>query len=183
MENKHLNEKIMECISSPHKCRLLIEIMKQGEVTAKHLAEKCNDIPQTTLYRHLKRMTLDGVLKVVNEKQIRGTIERTYALAFDPSDPQPMWGQNTGEAYMQMFLQYFLTFAKQFQNYCEKPDIDIKNDKSGFSLSHIYLSDDELEEVVTSISKILYPLQNNKPMADRKMRTIGLIISPEHQEP
>lgn len=41
-----------------------------GEVTAKYLAEKCSDIPQTTLYRNLKRMTDDGLLKIVNETPI-----------------------------------------------------------------------------------------------------------------
>lgn len=179
MNKKHLNEKIIECISNTVKCRLMIEIMKCGKATAKYLAEKCNDIPQTTLYRNLKRMTADGVLKVVNETQIRGTIEKTYALTFDPSNPESILGQNTGVMYMQMFLQYMLTFTKQFQIYCDTPDIDIKNDKSGFSLSHVYLTDDELENVVSSIAKILYPLQDNKPNTDRKLRTIGLIISPE----
>ena len=60
MGSKNLNEKIMECISNPAKSRLMIEIMRRGKVTAKYLAEKCVDIPQTTLYRYLKRMTDDG---------------------------------------------------------------------------------------------------------------------------
>ena len=87
MKEQNLNEKIMECISSPAKCRLLIEIMRRTEVTAKYLAEKCSDIPQTTLYRNLRRMTEDGILKIVGETPIRGTVEKTYALAFDPSAP------------------------------------------------------------------------------------------------
>lgn len=182
MKEQNLNEKIIECISNTMKYKLLMEIMKSGEATAKYLAKKCDDIPQTTLYRNLKRMTEDGLLKIVNETQIRGTVEKTYALTFDPSDPQSMFGQNSGEMYMHMFLQYIFIFIKQFQTYCDTPGIDIINDKSGFSLSHVYLSDDELEDVVTSIEKILYPLQDNKPSIDRKLRTIGLIISPEHPQ-
>ena len=179
MDKQHLNLKIMECVSNPIKCRLLIEILKSGETTAKLLAEKCMDIPQTTLYRNLKRMTEDGILKVVSETQIRGTIEKTYAATFDLNDANAMIGENSGKMYMQMFLQYILTFAKQFQTYCDSPGIDIKNDKSGFSLSYVYLTDEELEKAVAAISKILTPLQNNKPASDRKLRTIGVIISPE----
>ena len=145
MGSKNLNEKIMECISNPAKSRLLIEIMRRGEVTAKYLAEKCSDIPQTTLYRNLKRMTDDGLLKIVNETPIRGTVEKTYALTFDPSDPPSVLGENSGAIYMQMFFQYFLTFAKIFQEYCDTPGIDIKRDRSGLSLSHVYLTDEELE--------------------------------------
>ena len=180
MGNKSLNEKIMECISNPAKSRLLIEIMRRGEVTAKYLAEKCSDIPQTTLYRNLKRMTDDGLLKVVSETPIRGTVEKTYALTFDPSDPPSVLGENSGAMYMQVFFQYFLTFAKIFQEYCNTPGIDIKKDRSGLSLSHVYLTDQELEKVVTDIAHILLPLQDNTPEPGRKLRTVGLIISPEH---
>lgn len=123
----------MECISNPAKSRLMIEIMRRGKVTAKYLAEKCVDIPQTTLYRYLKRMTDDGLLKIVGETPIRGTVEKTYALTFDPSDPPSVLGQNSGAMYMQMFFQYFLTFAKIFQDYCDTPGIDIKKDRSGLS--------------------------------------------------
>ena len=179
MDKQHLNLKIMECVSNPIKCRMLIEILKSGETTAKLLAEKCMDIPQTTLYRNLKRMTEDGVLKVVSETQIRGTVEKTYAATFNLNDADTMIGENSGKMYMQMFLQYILTFAKQFQAYCDSPGIDIKNDKSGFSLSYVYLTDEELEKAVAAISKILTPLQNNKPAPGRKLRTIGVIISPE----
>lgn len=183
MDRQQLNLKIMECVSHTIKCRLLIEILKSGETTAKSLAEKCVDIPQTTLYRNLKRMTEDGVLKVVNETQIRGTVEKTYAATFDLNDTDTVIGENSGKMYMQMFLRYLLTFAKQFQTYCDTPGIDIKNDKSGFSLSHVYLTDEELEHAVAAISKILSPLQNNRPVPDRKLRTIGVIISPEqHSE-
>lgn len=181
MSSKNLNEKIMECISNPAKSRLLIEVMRQGEVTAKNLAEKCSDIPQTTLYRNLKRMTNDGLLKIVGETPIRGTVEKTYALTFDPSDPPSVLGQNSRVMYMQVFFQYFLTFAKIFQDYCDTPGIDIKKDRSGLSLSHVYLTDEELEKVVANIAQILLPLQDNKPEPERKLRTVGLIISPEHK--
>lgn len=179
MDHQHLNLKIMECVSNPIKCRLLIEILKSGKTTAKLLAETCADIPQTTLYRNLKRMTEDGVLKVISETQIRGTVEKTYAATFDLNDASTMIGENAGKMYMQMFLQYILTFAKQFQTYCDTPGIDIEKDKSGFSLSYVYLTDEELEHTVAAISKILTPLQSNRPAPDRKLRTIGVIISPE----
>lgn len=182
MEQQHLNLKLMECVSNPVQCRLLIEILKNGRTTAKQLAQVCADIPQTTLYRNLKRMTGDGVLRVVGETQIRGTVEKTYAAAFDLKDANVMIGGNAGKMYMQMFLQYILTFAKQFQTYCDTPGIDIEKDKSGFSLCYVYLTDQELEEAVAAVSKILTLLQNNRPAAGRKLRTIGVMISPEQRD-
>lgn len=174
-----MDKKIMDCLTNPIKCKLLLEIYASGQVTAKHLAEIYNDIPQATLYRYLKRMTSDGILKVVEENQIRGTVEKTYSLAVDLKAGSTVEiVKYSGEAYMQMFVQYMLGFLKQFQDYCNEPDINIVEDQSGFSLAPIYLTNDELVSVVKKIAEILTPLRENKPAKDRKLRTIGIIVSP-----
>ena len=49
---------------------------------------------------------------------------------------------------------------------------------TGFSLSPLYLSDDELTSLVTSISQIISAVKNNEPNSKRKLRTIGVIVSP-----
>ena len=84
-----MTDKLMDCITNPVKCKLLLEIHSQGKSTAKHLANIYNDIPQATLYRHLKKMLSDGILQVVEETQVRGTVEKTYSLA----DSTATWKQ------------------------------------------------------------------------------------------
>lgn len=59
--------RLMECITNPVKCKLLLEIHSKGKATAKQLADIYTDIPQATLYRHLKKMLSDGILQVVEE--------------------------------------------------------------------------------------------------------------------
>ncbi|MCI9053295.1 MAG: helix-turn-helix domain-containing protein [Lachnospiraceae bacterium] len=172
-------DKIMECITNPVKCKLLLEIYSQKQITAKHLSDILGDIPQATLYRNLKKMLNDGILKVVDETQIRGTVERTYALAFNlDSDFEAILTENSGTLYMQVFMQFFLGFAKQFQQYCKLPNINIKEDMSGFSLSHLYLSDEELTELIKNISSIIKNTEKNKLKTERKLRTLGIIVSP-----
>lgn len=174
-----MTDKIMECITNPVKCKLLLEIYSQGRATAKHLSDTLGDIPQATLYRNLKKMLNDGILKVVEETQVRGTLEKTYALALDlNSDFETILAENSGTLYMQLFTQYFLGFAKQFREYCKSPDINIKEDMSGLSLSHLYLSDEELTELIKGISNLISPVAKNEPKAGRKLRTIGVIVSP-----
>lgn len=174
-----MEQKVIECITHPIKCKLLLELYSSGKATAKQLAEIYNDIPQATLYRYLKRMTNDGILKVVEENQVRGTIEKTYGVAINlDSNGQDMIGENSSDAYMQMFMQYVFGFVKRFQDYCKNPNIDILKDRSGFSLAPIYATDEELEAAMVEYSKIIQPLYKNRPTADRKSRTLGLIISP-----
>ncbi|WP_324822862.1 hypothetical protein [Sinanaerobacter sp. ZZT-01] len=174
-----MEKKVMECLTHPIKCKLLLELYSTGKATAKQLAETYNDIPQATLYRYLKRMTNDGILKIIEENQVRGTVEKTYAVAVElNSSGQELIGENAGDAYMQMFMQYVFGFMKQFQAYCKRTDIDILKDKSGFSLAPIYATDEELISAMEEYTKIIEPLYKNRPAADRKSRTLGLIISP-----
>ena len=148
-------DKLMDCIINPVKCKLLLEIHSRGKATAKHLSDTYSDIPPATLYRHLKKMLSDGM--------------------------ETMLEENSGELYMQYFMQYMIGFAKQFQQYCQSPNINIKEDMTGFSLSPLYLSDQELTSLVTDISHIIRNVKDNKPNPERKLRTIGIIISPEEK--
>ena len=171
-----MTDKIMECITNPVKCKLLLEIYSQERATAKHLSDVLSDIPQATLYRNLKKMLNDGLIKVVEKKQVRGTVESTYALALNlNSEFEAILAENSGPLYMQLFMQYFLGFAKQFREYCKSPNIDIKKDMSGFSLSHLYLSDEELTELMKNIIKTV---EKNEPKTERKLRTLGIIVTP-----
>lgn len=174
-----MTDKIMECITNPVKCKLLLEIYSQGQATAKHLSDTHSDIPQATLYRHLKKMLNDGILKVIEETQVRGTVEKTYALALDLNGNfETILAENSGTLYMQVFVQYFLGFAKQFREYCKQPNLNIKGDMSGLSLSHLYLSDEELTELIKGISRLTHVAEKNQMEAGRKLRTIGVIVSP-----
>ena len=173
-------DKLMECFTNPVKSRLLLEIHSSGEATAKRLAEIYTDIPQATLYRNLKKMTGDGILKIVIERQVRGTIERTYALASDfNADIQKIMERNPSAAYMQMFTQYMMGFARQFQQHCRNTEIDFQHEMSGFSLAPLYLTDEELKELISKLTEIFTGLLKNTPAPGRKLRNIGLIISPE----
>ena len=97
-----MTDRLMECITNPVKCKLLLEIHSQGKATAKQLADIYNDIPQATLYRYLKKMLSDGIIQVVEETPVRGTVEKTYSLAHNiNSDMETMVENNSGELYMQ----------------------------------------------------------------------------------
>lgn len=174
-----MNKKLMDCFTNPIKCKLLMEIHSSGRATAKRLSEIYSDIPQATLYRYLKRMTDDGILKIAEENQVRGTIEKTYALAISLNEEiQGSMESNPGDALMMMFINYMMGLMKQFQDYCKRPDIDIKSDMLCFSLAPIYATNEELEAAMTEFGKITQGLLANQASPERKLRTIGMIVTP-----
>lgn len=48
-------DKLMDCITNPVRCKLLLEIHSQGKATAKQLSDIYSDIPPATLYQHHKK--------------------------------------------------------------------------------------------------------------------------------
>lgn len=177
-----MNSNLMECLMNPVLCKLIIDLNQNGAMTAKQLAQSHPDIAQATLYRHLKRLCADGVIKVVSEQRVRGTVERTYALGVDvAADINGIVESNSGEAYLAMFLQYIAGLTKLFEDYCKRDDIDIKGDISAYNALPFYATDEELMQALVQVGEIAEKLLNNKPSEHRKLRTMGLIITPPEQ--
>lgn len=172
---------ITEIIKNPVKSKLLLEIARCRQTTAKHLSETFSEIPPATLYRYLKKMTEEGVIEVVRQTQIRGTTEKTYALA-SRLNQELGAAVASGETYLLAFLQYMLGFAEQFQQYCEKDGIDIQKDGSGFSAVPLYLTDQELEDFLRSYGELVQTYQNHTAGKGRKLHSIGLIVAPPHMD-
>ncbi len=174
-----MNNQLFECFTNPIKCKLLLEIHAKGQATAKQLAETCSSIPQTTLYRYLKKMTTDGILKVIEENQIRGTVEKVYALSHDLSvDTKKMIEENNGQAYMQMFTQYMTGLMQEFSEYTSRTDIDILHDGSGFTVAPVYATTKELEDAMFKIGEIISTLVQNAPTPERSLHNVGIITTP-----
>ena len=174
-----MHGKLVDCFMNPVTCRLFLEIHAKGSVTAKQLAEVHKDIAQTTLYRYLSRMTNDGIIKIVKETPIRGTVEKAYALAFDfGAGIESVIDSNSGEAFMGLFMQYISGFIKSFQEYCKRDDINIKEDVSTFTTAPIYVTNDELFVAIQKIGEIVTGLVANEPSPERKLRSLGFIITP-----
>ncbi len=172
-----METKLMEALRNPIQSKLLLNIQASGQSTAKQLLEANKDIPQATIYRHLNKLTNDGIIKVVQENRIRGVIEKVYALAVELSQNNSL-EHLSGDAYMNLFTEYMMGIMQEFRAYTAQENIDIAGDGSGFSLIPIYATKAELAEVGAKITELLLPLSKNPPTPERRYRNIGLIVTP-----
>ncbi|MCL2606362.1 MAG: helix-turn-helix domain-containing protein [Coriobacteriia bacterium] len=178
-----MNDKLLECLTNPTRNILLLEVYEQGQATAKTLAQKHPNIPQATLYRHLKKMTDDGVLKIAHERQVRNVTEKVYAVAVDLDvDVEEMFADDSGELYLQLYQQFSTGLLKEFMAYAAQDNIDIVNDGSGFRVTPIYATLDELKELSAKINELIKPYKDNEPTLGRKARSIATIITPPTAE-
>lgn len=166
-------------LAEPLSAKLIIEIMERGEITASQLLETFNEIPQATLYRRLRKMLKDGVLKVAAENQIRGTLEKVYALGFDMEESKRKLSEsNNGEAYMQIITYHILGILQEFSEYTSKENINLVGDGSGCSVAPVYATYEELTAALTKIGGIITELQSHKPDGKRKLHNLCVITTP-----
>jgi len=174
-----MHDNLMKCLTNPTKSKLLLDVMDEGQTTAKILAEKNKNIPQATLYRYLKKMVSDGVLKIAEERQVRNVTEKIYAPAIDlNAHIDKILTENSGEAYLQMFQQFTIGLLNEFKTYAEKDDIDILNDGSGFRVAPIFATTEELKDLSVKIQELMRSYSENEATPERKARSVAIIFTP-----
>ena len=157
-----MNDKLMNCFTSPIKFKLLLDVEASGQTTAKELAKKNNHIPQATLYRYLRKMVDDGILIVTEERRVRNVSEKIYAVGIDyKAEVDKVVENNSGEGYAALFQQFCNGLLGEFKAYAARENIDILNDGSGFRVAPFYATADELKELAKKITILLYLSYNS----------------------
>jgi DNA-binding transcriptional ArsR family regulator len=166
-----------------HPVRLqIITAMSTQSMTAGELAQVLPEIPQTTLYRHLNALLEGGIIKVVAENPVRGTLERVYALTAPPSiTPEDLRGLGKQD-YEQLATMAFSSFMSDIHRYLEhKPDdafIDFWADGMDFNKVQLNLSDEEFHRMNQEIFTIMIAAAQNQPSPERKRRIFSYLFIP-----
>ena len=76
---------IIEIVMNPARQRIFQYLLVNETGTVKEMRKALPDIPSASLYRHVKILLDNGILTVVEENRIRGTVESVYKLNKRPS--------------------------------------------------------------------------------------------------
>jgi len=163
----------------PVRMRVIVEI-SGGRRTASQLSQALPDIPPATLYRHLKALTEGGVLRVVAENPVRGTVERVYALAEASLKAEDL-GSYSREEMLQRFTLVISSFLADFQRYLDAQQSDhpdVLGDGLEFSKLALELTDDELAALNRAVWAVIEPLTRNQPAPERRRRLVSYLVLP-----
>ena len=61
------------------RARILLSLGDR-QLTPRELASDLGDVPLGTLYRHINVLLESGIIEVVGERRVHGTVERTFAI-------------------------------------------------------------------------------------------------------
>lgn len=171
---------LLDLVLHPVRMRLVLALAKES-LTSLQLSERLADVPQATLYRHINRLSQAGVIKVVEERPVRGVLEKVYAI--DPGrtslGPEAL-SELTKEDYMRLFLGFVATQLDEFGRYLEsRAQPDMVADGVGFRKYPLELSDAEFVEFSRALGEVLRDFIGKPPAPDRKPRILSLTILPE----
>ena len=168
-----------ELILHPVRMRILTA-MGLRSLTPGAIKKSLPDVPQATLYRHLKTLLEGDVIEVVDENLVNGSIEYTYRVRQDKVRLKPEDVENLGrDELMQAFQQYSAMLLDLFSQYIQSADMDaIGHDGMSFNVGTIYLTDAERAEFHKQIVNLMTTFADAPPSEDRSRYTLASIIIP-----
>ena len=165
-----------------HPIRLrILTVLVGKEMTTTQLAEALSDVPQATLYRHVKVLAEGGVLEVVAEREAHGAIERTYHLTQERSrlTAQDM-RQVTPEAHVRYFNIFAATLVDAFARYVDTADVSrIGTDGASYQNVVVYLSDKEKAHLQKEFERLIRAVIGNTKSPSRKGYLLASVVIPE----
>src|SRR5262252_5573749 len=122
----------------PVRLRIVQAFLGDRALTTGDLAAELPDVPAASLYRHVAKLVDAGVLAVVNERRVRGALERTYALRTSEATVKPDELANlTPDKHREMFMTFIAALLREFDRYLERGKIDLIRDGVSYGLSGI----------------------------------------------
>lgn len=168
-----------ELILHPIRMRLILSLVGQAK-TAQTLRDTLTDIPQATLYRHLKLLADGGIITVLETRKVGKTVEKVYTVSTDVAN---LTAKDLAKATRDDHLRYFMTcmaaLLDQFERYLQRDEIDLQADMVGYRTTPLYLSDAELQTLLEQINQLLIPVLQNQPTPERRRRLLSTLLIPD----
>jgi hypothetical protein len=164
---------IAEVVMNPVRQRIFQYFLLHETGTVKELKKALPDIPNASLYRHIKILTDRSILMVVGENRIRGTVESVYRLNKDAMSTE----DESGNAVQMSLLGICASFARYFAG----GNVDPQKDMLLLTNCTLLLTDEEFMGFLSEINEIALKYMKVKPTGDCKTRQITLISAPTNE--
>ncbi|MEM7325893.1 MAG: helix-turn-helix domain-containing protein [Actinomycetota bacterium] len=168
-----------------HPIRLrIVQALVGSSMTPLELRNRLGDVAQATLYRHLNQLVEGGLLEVVDERPIRGTVERTYGVV---TSAVALSEADVASAGVDDHLRYFATFVgtllsdygTYLDGYSDGDTPRLGDDRVGYRQVPLWLTDAELDQLIASLQATVSDYLSNKPSPDRRRRLLSTILMPD----
>jgi DNA-binding transcriptional ArsR family regulator len=171
-----------EILLHPVRMRI-VQAIAGRRLTPSDVAARLDDVPQATLYRHVKTLFEAGVLAIAEERPVRGTSERVYVLAENAASLTPEdLASATAADHLRYFTIFLSTLLGDFGRYIQQPAADLLADGVGYRQVPLELSEQEFAELAGRLNAAIAPALANQPAPGRRRRMLTTIVMPTEPE-
>ncbi|HEU5379284.1 MAG TPA: helix-turn-helix domain-containing protein [Ktedonobacteraceae bacterium] len=159
----------------------IVDKIEGRQLTAQQLAEILPDIAQATLYRHLNQLVEGGILIIVEERPVRGTVEKVYAIT-EPISVELTredLEQFTREDLIRYFTGHMMLQTARFERYLQQEEINIANDGIRFWQIPLYLSNEEYQQLFSEMQTLFLKFAAQQPAPGRRRRIASTTFIPD----
>lgn len=166
-------------ILHPVRMKITQSLLNGKKLNVQQIAERLTDVPQATLYRHLNKLLEADVIEVVQENQIRGTVEKVYGLKEQSINSPEEFKNFSKDQHLELFFTFTTQLVGLYENYLNLGEVDLLKDGVSYRVANLNLTDEEFIELVKNISSLYQKAMLNEPTPERKRRNFATIIIPE----
>lgn len=164
-----------------HPVRLrIVQALVARPMTATQMKEILGDVAQATLYRHIHQLDAGGLIEIIEERPVRGGVERTYrvveaAVSLGPDD----LAAASTEDHFRYFATFVGTLLADYASYLEHSSLDLEADRVGYRQVPLWLTDREFDELAQELGDTLQRRVANEPESGRRRRLVSTIVMPD----
>lgn len=167
-----------ELLLHPVRLRIVKAFLGERSLTTGQLSELLPDVSAATLYRQVAKLADAGVLLVAGERKVRAVTERTYRLNARAASVGPDEAARLSpDQHRQAFTTFAAGLLDDFDRYLDRTDADPAADLIGYRQAALYLSDEELLELITEINQAV-SRRLSLPSQGRRRRLLTTILLP-----
>jgi hypothetical protein len=162
----------------PVRLRLVKTFLGDRALTTAQIAYELGDVPTGSLYRHIAILTKAGVLQVVAERRVRGTVERTYTLRLFAAQMLPDEVEAMSlDDHSQAFMAYVAGLLGDFDRYLAHSPAPGR-DGAEYRVAAMWLTDHEFTEYLRDLQRVVQPRLANAPIKGRRRRVSYNVMLP-----
>ncbi|TDD39873.1 helix-turn-helix domain-containing protein [Saccharopolyspora elongata] len=165
----------------PVRARILQTLLGSDPLTTAQLRDRLPDIAAATMYRHVAVLAEAGVLEVVEEKRVRGTVERSYQVrqeraVVDSAARATM----TLEDHRRAFTAFSASLMADFERYLAQEGAAPATDGVVYRQAAMWLTEEEFAALIDEIQAAIIARTGNEPSGDRSRHVISLVVVPNN---
>lgn len=164
----------------PVRMRILQALYDADPLTTGQLRDRLPDIAPATMYRHIAVLAEAGVLEVVDEKRVRGTVERSYRVSQEQAVVDPAARASmTREEHLRAFTTFAASLMADFDRYFANGEADPSADGVVYRQAAVWLTKEEWAAMIEEIEHAVVSRVGNSRDGGRMRHVVSLVDVPD----